>query len=191
MNSALVDLLCQRVSSPRLTEPAPNKQELEKIFKSALRAPDHMRLKPWRYLVIEGESRHKLGQLYLSVSQSLAEANGETLDDIKAERLKTMALRAPMIIVAIASVTEHPKVPKEEQVLSCGVGVGYMLVALQALGYGGVWRTGDISLNGDVCKGLGLQEHECIVGFLYLGTPAGELKCAPELSVSDYVQTWT
>ena len=101
-----------------------------------------------------------------------------------------MPLRAPMIVVAIASVTEHSKVPNEEQILSCGVGVGYMLVALQALGYGGIWRTGDIALNKEVCQGLGLKQNESIVGFLYLGTPAGELKSVPELDVDDYVKVW-
>jgi len=190
MDTSLVELLCQRVSSPRLVEPAPNAQELEKVFKSALRAPDHMMLRPWRYLVIAGEARDKLGQLFLKASQSLAEATGEELNEFKIEKLQAMPLRAPMIVVAIASVTEHSKVPNEEQILSCGVGVGYMLVTLQALGYGGIWRTGDIALNKEVCQGLGLKQNESIVGFLYLGTPAGELKSVPELDVDDYVKVW-
>ena len=191
MNTSLVDLLCQRVSSPRLVEPAPNSYELEKVFKSALRAPDHMMLRPWRYLVIQGEARNKLGRLFLKASEKLAQESGEELNEFKVDKLQAKPLRAPMIIVAIASVTEHPKVPSEEQILSCGVGVGYMLVALQSLGYGGVWRTGEMALNKEVHQGLGLKQNETIVGFLYLGTPAGELKSVPELNVDDYVETWT
>ena len=186
MNTSLVELLCQRVSSPRLAEPAPNKQELEVVLKSALRAPDHMMLRPWRYLLIEGDARIKLGNLFLKSSVSL----NEEMNEFKSEKLKSMPMRAPMIIVAISSVVDHPKVPHEEQVLSCGVGVGYMLLALQALGYGGIWRTGDMALNKLVYEGLGLKENESIVGFLYLGTPVGEPKPVPEINLQEYISTW-
>ena len=191
MDNLIIELLCKRVSSPRLVEPSPNKKELEQVFQSALRAPDHMMLRPWRYMVIEGDARDKLGQLFLSASECVARENNETLDDFKIEKLKSMPLRAPTIVVAVASMKEHPKVPELEQLLSCGVGVGYMLVALQALGYGGIWRTGDLAFNDEVRKSLGLKEAETIIGFLYLGTPAGELKSVPELNVDDFVETWT
>lgn len=190
METQLIELLCQRVSSPRLTEPAPTNQELDQVFQSAFRAPDHMMLRPWRYLTIDGEARHTLGRLFLDAAQIQAKENNEILNEFKVDKLQSMPLRAPLIIVAIASVKTHLKVPEEEQVISCGAGVGYMLVALQALGYGGIWRTGDMALNQDVCKGLGLAAHESIVGFLYVGTPAGELKSVPTLNKEDYVKAW-
>tara|TARA_R110001592_G_scaffold83774_1_gene248089 strand:- start:6719 stop:7318 length:600 start_codon:yes stop_codon:yes gene_type:complete len=198
MHTALVELLCQRVSSPRLIEPAPNKQELELVFKSALRAPDHMLLRPWRYLMIEGEARNKLGELFLSAAlrsseDQITQAKENTVEEItefKADKLKSMPMRAPMIIVAISSLVDHPKVPHQEQLLSCGVGVGYMLVALQSLGYGGIWRTGDMAFNKYVFEGLGLKSNESIVGFLYLGTPVGEPKPLPGINSEDYFQPW-
>ncbi len=198
MDTSLVELLCQRVSSPRLTEPAPNKQELELVFKSALRTPDHMLLRPWRYLMIEGEARGKLGELFLSAAKrsyeeqasKSPESNVEEITEFKADKLKSMPMRAPMIIVAVASLVDHPKVPHQEQVLSCGVGLGYMLLALQALGYGGIWRTGDMAFNKYVFEGLGLKSNESIVGFLYLGTPVGESKPIPEINLQDHFQTW-
>jgi nitroreductase len=186
MNTSIMDLLCQRVSSPRLAEPAPSKDELELIFKSALRTPDHMMLRPWRYLLVEGEARTKLGELFVDSSQSLT----EDVNEFRAEKLKSMPMRAPMLIVAIASLVDHPKVPHEEQILSCGVGVGYMLLALQALGYGGIWRTGDLAHNRQVCAGLGLNQNEVIVGFLYLGTPLGESKPVPDINTQDYFSKW-
>lgn len=199
MDNSIVELLNQRVSSPRLTEPAPNKDQLQQIFKSALRTPDHMMLRPWRYLIIEGEARKKLGDLFLSSARQVATSSVklasdnsiEEINEFKAEKLKTMPMRAPMIIVAVASLVDHPKVPDQEQILSCGVGVGYMLLSLQALGYGGIWRTGDMAFNRYVCDGLGLKENESIVGFLYLGTPMGELKPIPEVNTGDYFTEWS
>ncbi|MFT6029193.1 MAG: nitroreductase [Oleiphilaceae bacterium] len=198
MKTSLVELLCQRVSFPRLTEPAPNKQELDLVLKSALRAPDHMRLRPWRYLIIEGDARHKLGELFLSSAKLSSEDQvvqskenpAEEMTEIKAEKFKSMPMRAPMLIVAIASLVDHPKVPHEEQMLSCGVGVGYMLLALQALGYGGVWRTGDMALDKHVCEGLGLKSNESIISFLYIGTPVGEPKPLPNINPQDFFSDW-
>ena len=101
-----------------------------------------------------------------------------------------MPLRAPMILVGVAENYVHKKVPVEEQVVSCGVGMGYMLLALQSLGYGGVWRTGPLAENMVVKQSLGVQAHETLVGFLYVGTPKGELKPVPKLSTSDYFHPW-
>lgn len=196
MNQTFVEFIQQRSSSPRLAEPAPTKMELEMIFKSALRTPDHMMLRPWRYLVIEGDARAKLGDLFLKSAQLSADesvASGKPIEEInefKAEKFKSMPLRAPMLVVAIACYSDHPKVPKQEQLLSCGVGVGYMLLSLQALGYGGIWRTGDMAFNPHVSAGLGLKEHESIVGFLYIGTPVGEAKPIPDISVDQYFTPW-
>ncbi|MFV1873769.1 MAG: nitroreductase family protein [Oleiphilus sp.] len=190
MSNPILELLCQRVSSPRLTEPAPDKQALNLIYKSALRAPDHMMLRPWRYLVIEGDARNKLSDIFLRAAEAKALSLGEPLSDFKVDKLKSMTHRAPMIIVAIASLVEHPKVPEQEQLLSCGVGVGYMLLALQAQGFGGIWRTGDLAFDQHVYQDLGLAENESIVGFLYLGTPAGELKSVPELNPDDFFRVW-
>lgn len=191
MTNPIMELLTQRVSSPRLTEPAPSKQELENVYKAAMRAPDHMMLRPWRYLIIEGDARHKLSDVFLSAAEKAAVSTEEALSDFKIEKIKTMTLRAPMIIVAIASLIEHPKVPNQEQILSCGVGVGYMLLALQAQGYAGIWRTGELAFDKNVYKGLGLKENESIVGFLYLGSPMGELKTVPELNTQDYFKVWS
>jgi nitroreductase len=53
-----------RTATPRLVEPAPAPAELEQILKAALRAPDHGMLRPWRFLVVTGEGRNRLGQLF-------------------------------------------------------------------------------------------------------------------------------
>lgn len=187
MHDSVVEFICQRVSAPRLSEPAPDPAVLEKVFQSAFRAPDHMLLRPWRYLVIEGAARDSLGELFVQSAQQ----TGEMLDEFKRDKLRAMPLRAPMIIVAILCAQDHPKVPKEEQLLSCGVGLGYMLLSLQALGFGGIWRSGDMAQNPYLMKGLGLDEHESIVGFLYTGTPVGARKPLEALDSEQFVQPWT
>jgi len=186
MNSEVLNLMCKRVSSPRLEAPAPPVDVLEKIFQTALRAPDHMLLRPWRYLVVEGEARAKLGELLCEAALKDAPA----LTAAQCDKYRSMPLRAPMILIGIAENKVHKKVPGEEQIVSCGVGMGYMLLALQSVGFGGVWRTGPMATNGTFKAKLGVRAHETLVGFLYIGTPKGELKPVPELHTSDYFHKW-
>lgn len=186
MSHALVELMCQRVSYPRLDFPAPDNATLERVYQTALRAPDHMRLRPWRYLVVEGDARNALGEL---MCQAALQDEPE-LANSQQQKIRAMPLRAPIVIVAVCRHNEHPKVPREEQVLSCGVGVGYMLLALQAEGFGGIWRTGHLATHSHLAKGLALNEHESLVGFLYLGTPLGEPKPIPDLLTADFFHNW-
>lgn len=186
MNPELLNLMCKRVSSPRLEAPAPPVAVLEKIFQTALRAPDHMLLRPWRYLVIDGDARAQLGELFCEAALK----DSPRLTAAQCDKYRSMPLRAPMILVGIAENQVHKKVPSEEQVVSCGVGMGYMLLALQSVGFGGVWRTGPMATNTVVKAQLGVQVHETLVGFLYMGTPKGELRPVPELNTSDYFHQW-
>ena len=186
MAKDLIELISNRVSSPRLAEPAPSSSQLESIYACALRAPDHMLLRPWRYLVIEGAGREALGEVFVEA----ARAGDEVLTDAQEAKFRSMPLRAPMMLVAVSNNEEHPKVPVLEQQMSCGVGVGYMLLALQSLGFNGVWRTGAMAESAVVKQRLGIEDHETLVGFLYIGTPAGDLKAVPQLDSKQYFHQW-
>lgn len=186
MAHPVTEFLMERNSSPRLTAPAPSCEQLELIFKTALRAPDHAMLRPWRYMVIEGEGLEALGDVYVTS----AKAADVQLTPEQQEKFRRMPQRAPMVIVAIAHLQEHAKVPEVEQIISTGVGLGYLLLALQAEGFGGMWRTGPLAYDEKVARGLGLKANEKIVGFLYVGTPEGKAKPLPQNNVSDYVSSW-
>ncbi|MDX5371257.1 MAG: nitroreductase family protein [Pseudomonadaceae bacterium] len=181
-----LDLLLNRVSVGRLLEPAPDAAQRELMLRVALRAPDHGQLRPWRFLTVEGEARARLGELFAQALQaSNPEAKPEALDKARA-----MPLRAPLLMVVIARLSEHPKVPHEEQLLSAGCAAHGLLLAAQALGFGAIWRTGELSQNPRVCQGLGLSASEKIVGFLYLGSFEGERRTPPALPPGDFVSAW-
>ncbi len=177
-----IDLIIGRNSHAKLIEPAPSPEHRQLIFKSALRAPDHGMIKPWQFLVVEGEAREALGQLFAETAKT------ETADlpETQYQKLKKAPLRAPLIIVAIAKVIEHPKAPRDEQLLSAGSAIHQMLLAAEALGYAGIWRTGSVAYSPGVRAALGLEEQDAIAGYLYLGTPEGNRKKVPEASIDDY-----
>lgn len=180
-------LLNSRNSEPKLTKPAPDRDTLHRILTASLRAPDHGRLRPWRYLLIESKAaRQRLGELFAS---ALRARNADASDD-EIKRNREAPLRAPVVIAVIAKLQDHPKVPKVEQLLSAGCAAYGILLAAQASGFGAIWRTGDNSYDDTVKAGLGLSAEEQIVGYLYLGTPEGVPKPLPEVRLADFLQTW-
>ena len=120
-----IKALHNRVSSIRLTEPGPTKKVLDNIKKAALRAADHGRLRPWRFLVIEGDSRKKLGELFIATEKQKI----SNVTENKSELLAKKAMRAPTIIIVIASLKQHPVVPEIEQIISAGAAAQNMLNA--------------------------------------------------------------
>lgn len=180
-----LDNLHQRVSIAALEAPGPSPQQLDNMYRAALRAPDHGAIQPWRFLNIAGDARHKLGELYLS-----AMATDQSLSAEQQTKFKNMPLRAPLIIVAIAATKDHPKVPHSEQLIAAGCSVQNMLLAAHAQGLGAIWRTGELAYHPVVMAGLGLQAGEQIVGYLYVGTPMRQRK-APQPDISQFVSDWS
>ncbi len=179
-------LLNQRNSAPKLVEPAPAGDALEQIFIAALRAPDHGRLQPWRFIVIEAEQREHLGQLFAKAL--LARKPDASPEEIR--KSEEAPLRAPMIVAVVAHLQAGAKVPEVEQLLSAGCAAHGMLLAAYALGFGAIWRTGDNNYDATVNAGLGLAAGEELVGYIYLGTAAGTPKPLPDLKVADFVRRW-
>lgn len=178
--------LQKRVSITKLIQPVPDNAALTEVFKAASRAADHGKLRPWRFLTIQDEGLNNLSNLLVS---ALTEFNPSVSASV-IEKTKNMPFRAPMIIVAIAKCQEHPSVPKHEQVLACAAATQNILNALFSMGFGAVWRTGDLAYNELVKKGLGLVPLEEIIGFLYVGTPAQDIPSPPEADVNSIFGAW-
>lgn len=179
--SRILDALLERRSEPRLTAPAPDGNTLEKAFAAAARAPDHALLRPWRYMVVEGEGLDALGELFATTADP---------EDGKPEKLRRMPLRAPMMIIGITCFQAHPKVPELEQSMSAAVGMGYLSLALHSEGFGTMWRTGNLAYDRRIHEGLGLAENEAITGFLYVGTVEREKPDVIRPEPSAFVSRW-
>lgn len=170
--------LLTRASAARLSDPAPDDDRLRMILSAAANAPDHGRLRPWRFLVVRGSARAKLGQ---ALARALARRAPESAAQaIEGERKKTE--RAPLIIVVSAAVQPHPTVPEIEQVIAAGAATQNILLAAHALGFGAFWRTGAAAYDDFVKEQLSMPAGERIVAFIYLGTPAAPL---PQRTAAD------
>ena len=162
----ILEAIDLRASALRLGEPGPGSEQLQRILSAGARAPDHGRLSPWRFIVIEGAGRAALGSAMAELRRKKAPPPSE--QELAREREKP--LRAPTIIAVAARITAHEKVPEIEQVVAVGAAVQNMILAAQALGFGSMWKTGAPAYDMDVKMALGLEPADHIVAFLYLGT---------------------
>jgi nitroreductase len=160
--------LTTRVSPLKLGSESPQGAALDNILNAGLRAPDHGRLRPWKFLLVRGVARNRFGSV-LEEALRLREPTA-TERVLQAEREKP--LRAPLIVVVAASIREDSKVPAIEQQLCAAAAAQNMLIAAHAQGFGGFWRTGAPSYDFYVKQALGLKAADAIVGFLYLGNVA-------------------
>ncbi|HLR17935.1 MAG TPA: nitroreductase [Alcanivoracaceae bacterium] len=179
-----IEAIQQRVSIGVLGDPAPSEEQVEALLAAAVRAPDHGVLRPWRFLILTGKQREQLGNIFVS---ALRQSNPD-LSEQEAERAACRPLRAPMLMVAVAEVEEGHRIPVIDQILATGAAVQNIMVAAHAMGIGAMWRTGDMAQNVHVKEALGFAAKDEIVGFLYLGTPAGSIKRVPTLNPQDYVR---
>ena len=161
-----IDLLLTRRSARALTEPGPDAAALDLILASAARAPDHGRLRPWRFLLVRGEARLRFGALL--GAHLLREHPGTSEESLERERAK--ALRAPLIVAIAAHLDAGVKIPAVEQLLACAAAAEAMMLASVALGFGAMWKTGSAAYDAQLRAALGFAATDAIVGFLYLGT---------------------
>ena len=182
-----IEALTTRASPLALTDPAPDAAALAAMLRAAARAPDHGKLKPWRFIVIAGNARNALGQV---LADALRKREPD-LPESAIDKERGKPLRAPLIVVVAARLREHKSVPGVEQIIAAGAAAQNILVAAHALGFGGFWRTGNAAYDNEVKAGLGLHSSDAIVGFLYLGTPVAPAPPAQPFDHGAHITHWT
>jgi len=185
---AMACLLSRQSTPPRLlADPAPDAAALDEILETAMRAPDHAALQPWRFLLIRGPARERLGGLF-------AEAHRRRYPDAdEAELAKARAkpLRAPLLIAVAAELTAgHPKAPVVEQVVAAAAAAQNVLNALHAKGYGAILLTGTPAHDAGVKTALGLKAEDEIIGFIYTGTMTEAAPAKRRGRVDTFVREW-
>jgi nitroreductase len=183
-----LDLLLRRrsTSAKAMGEPGPDAAQLRQILQASSRVPDHGKLFPWRFLVIEGDARAALGEV---LAEALVARNATVSESLKRfERGRFM--RAPVVIAVISSLKTEKPIPEWEQRLSAGAVCQTMLVAAAAAGFGANWLTEWCAYDEIVTARLGLGEGEKVAGFVYIGTATAPLEERDRPVLDDIVSHW-
>jgi nitroreductase len=179
---AIALLLSRRSGSAKaMTGPGPDSTQLNQILTAAARVPDHGKLFPWRFIVIEGEARTRYGQMLADVLKQ-TEPSAATDERLAMERGRFE--RAPVVVAVVSRVREQIPIPVWEQELSAGAVCQTMLIAAHALGFVAGWITEWCAFHPLVLERMGLKPGERIAGYIYIGHPAMPLeeRVRPDMS---------
>ncbi len=183
----VLDYLLQRRSSKidDLVEPGPSADEIETILTAAARVPDHGRMVPFYFLIIQGEARTKIGN-------KMAALYEEQTPDARADKIQNERdrfNRAPLIIAVISRARKGKK-PIWEQLLCAGAVCHNASLAAHALGYGVNWVTEWPAFDAQAKTYLGLDHRDHVAGFLYIGTASAQQDERPRPDLSHITTTW-
>ena len=193
--------IAARRSVGRLVEPAPDDAELDLLIAAAATAPDHGRLRPSRFIALRGKNKDAFGEVLEQAYLQRCAASGVQPDPAAANKERTKLGRAPLVVVAITTPPEpgsreaasryDAKIPWDERKHSTAAAVQNLLLAATSLGYGSMWRTGDIVSDPLVKETLGLAAEAEIIAFVYLGTlPEGGGPPPHDLNAADLLTEW-
>lgn len=173
MPNSVIDFLRTRKSAPMplIGSPGPSEPDLQTILEVGCRVPDHEALAPWRFILYRGAGAAKAGEVLAQIQ----EARNGPLNAAQRERELSRFSRCPLGIGVVSSPTESLKAPEWEQFLSAGAVALNLVHAATALGYAANWVTGWYAGDAEAAAGLGARAGERFVGFVFIGTPRGDI----------------
>lgn len=163
----VIDFLLTRRSRPAKTLglPVPGRDAVRPLLEAAARTPDHGKLEPWRFVVLEKPALDRLAKLVVELGADMA------LEPERLEKSRRQFADADLVIAVVAGPVVSEKVPEIEQILSSGAVCLALLNAALASGWGANWLTGWMATDrAFLSRGFGATENEFVAGFIHIGT---------------------
>jgi len=158
---------------------------VEKLLAAGNDAPNHHKVRPWRFIVLTGDSRSRLGDV-MAASQRDRKAD---LPPEASDKTRGLPLRAPLLIAVGVDKPSDDRTVEIENVCAAAAASENILLAAHVLGLGAIWRSGEWVEDVNVKAFLGLAADQHLIGFLYIGFPEGETMAPQRPPVDDRV-TW-
>jgi nitroreductase len=185
-SSPLALLRSRRSAKPRLmVPPGPDATQLDAMLAIATRTPDHGKLAPWRFVIVEAGQRDTLAALLITAYRRQKPEAGR----LEIEASEQFARQAPTLVVALSAPSPASHIPMWEQELSAGAACMNLLHAANAMGFAASWLTGWAAYD-DVVRDAFGSPGERIAGFIFIGTPGGPLEERPRPDLSQVVRRW-
>ena len=166
-NMDAIEAIRGRQSAGAMTSDEIPRAVIEQLLAAAVQAPNHYKVRPWRFVVVTGKGRNKLGDV---MAEGLRH-RFPGLDNAALNRERAKPLRAPVIIAVGVDAPTESKVLDVENICAAAAACENLLLAAFALGLGAKWRTGDAARDPEVKSFLGFGPDRPVIAFLYLGYP--------------------
>jgi nitroreductase len=170
-----------RRSIKKVRPNALSRELVEKLLDAAVQAPNHYKVRPWRFVVLTGDARHRLGDV---MSASLRERHPEFPQEAF-DKAHDTPFQAPVVIAVGVDKPGEAKVSEIENIAAAAAATENLLLAAHALGLGAKWRTGEWATDLKVKEFLGFQADQHLIGFIYVGYPEFIEEFPPRPSFED------
>lgn len=163
-SQAILDAMARRrsVSASSLTQPGPSLSQLDDLLRLAARTPDHGKLAPWRFVVLQSPGKDDFVRRLEAIAAESDQTGKRTA--------KLVKLKAPPMAIVVVSSPRSGDIPVWEQTLSAGAVCYALLQATTAMGFGANWITDWYSYDPSALNLLGLGADERVAGFVLIGT---------------------
>jgi nitroreductase len=161
-------------------DPVPRKL-IEKLLSAAVQAPNHYKVRPWRFVVLTGMARNRLGDV-------MAASQRDRQPDFPPEafdKTQALPLRAPVLVAVGVDKPSEEKVLEIENLCATAAACQNLLLAAQAEGLAVKWRTGEWARDSKVKEFLGFAPDQHLIAFLYIGYPEFMAAYEPRPSFED------
>ncbi|HLA07316.1 MAG TPA: nitroreductase [Anaerolineales bacterium] len=156
----------RHVQSKVKQDPVP-KELIEKLLSAAVQAPNHYKVRPWRFVVLMEKGRNRLGDVMAASQQD----RNLDLPPEAVDKTRTLPLRAPVVIAVGVDKPGEPRILEIENISAVAAACQNLLLAAHASGLGVQWRTGDWARDAKVKEFLGFSADQHLIAFLYIGYP--------------------
>ena len=175
------EAIYNRHSQGKVKQEAVPRELIEKILSAAVQAPNHYKVRPWRFVVLTGSARHRLGNVFAaSLLERYADLPPEAL-----LKTQSLPLRAPVLIAVGVDKPTEAKVLEIENICAAAAACENLLLAAQAEGLAAKWRTGEWARDPKVKDFLGFAPDQHLIAFLYIGYPEFVAEYEPRPSFED------
>lgn len=186
---SVIDAIKKRNSNAFMSDREVTADLIREILDAAVCTPVHYRTNPWRFLVIQGQGRHRLGDFMANRMAGGLDDPDSPENIAQLDKMRKKPLRAPVIIVAGAAKSiDCPKAVMVEDVASVSAACQNILLAADELGLSAIWRTGAMTYEAETADFLGFDKDTELVGFIYLGYASKDMPPKPRETAESFTR---
>jgi nitroreductase len=164
----VLEAIRTRYSAGKMKPDQVSRDLIEQLLAAAVQAPNHYKVRPWRFVVLTGAGREKLGEAMAHSTR----ANNPAATDEDLQKDRTKPLRAPVVVAVAVDKPAIPKAKEIENICATAAAIQNMLLAAHTLGLAAIWRTGPSAIDTTIKHFFGWETDQHLIGFVYIGYPA-------------------
>ena len=144
-----------------------NTSIIEQLLALADWAPTHGRTEPWRFIVFSGNGLAQFSQQHADLYKKYTPE--ESFTNAKYQNIIQNGEKASHVIAVYMKRQATQKIPLIEEIAATAAAIEHILLGAQEHGIAALWSTGGMTYHNSMKQLFGLEEHDQMMGLIYLG----------------------